>query len=78
MYGRICELGFIPVGKSTPAHRAGGHTAPESDEQGWAEVDFPRVSNSASSNPYFFDTLVTGMPRSTGGLLLHDGDLHPL
>ena len=29
--------------------------------QRWAEVDFPRVSNSASSTPYTFDTLVTGM-----------------
>ena len=24
----------------------------------WAELKFPRVSNSASSNPYTFDTLV--------------------
>ena len=35
----------------------GGGSPPER----WAEVDFPRVSNSASSTPYTFDTLVTGM-----------------
>ena len=39
---------FITVGKLSSAHR-------------WVEDPTPRVSNSASSNPHTFDTLVIGM-----------------
>ena len=38
----------------------GGWVLPER----WAELNFPRVSKSASPIPYTFDTLVTGMYRT--------------
>ena len=43
-------------------HRSWGTHPPKR----WAELNFPRVSNSASPIPYTFDTLVTGMVMSGG------------
>ena len=45
----------------------GGPTPPGGwfPPQRWAELNFPRVSKSASPTPYTFDTLVTGMVLTT-------------
>ena len=67
--------GFIPpwvVGRRLSASASalrrsptaqGGPTPPGGwfPPQRWAELNFPRVSKSASPTPYTFDTLVTGM-----------------